>query len=138
MMLGNLGTPVPVDGSVMDAIAAEATGQLQTSASHETLNPLVPPIVIDPNTLTTQQTQNTINSGALQAVDWSNPNAVVQAGDIIPATGDTYAGPLTTVGSIMADIGAAQGQPSSPSVGIPQWALLGGIVLLVVMVTGRR
>ena len=86
-------------------------------------------IMIDPITLTT--------SGTLpisQTVDWTNPNAVVQAGDIVPG-GDTYAGPLTTVAEFNAAVAA--NTPAS-AVGVPQWALLGGIVFLIAMIAGKR
>ena len=84
--------------------------------------------MIDPITLTT--------SGTLpisQGVDWSNPNAVVQAGDIVPS-GDTYAGPLTTVADFEAAV-AANAPPSA--VGLPQWLLLGGIVFVGAMLASR-
>lgn len=86
-------------------------------------------IMIDPITLTT--------SGTLpisQTVDWTDPNALVQAGDLVPS-GDTYAGPLTTVAEFNAAVAA--NAPAS-AVGIPQWLLLGSVVFGLAMIAGRR
>ncbi len=82
-------------------------------------------IMIDPITL---QTPGTLPIP--QTVDWSNPNAVVQAGDVTPS-GDTYAGPLTTVAEFQAAVAADT--PANP-VGVPQWLLLGAVALGIVMV----
>lgn len=93
-----------------------------------------PIVVLDQYGLS-QQTEATVGAPSFGAIDWSNPSAMVQVGDTLP-NGDTYAGPPTTVGQIQSDLGLAT--PPTSSVGMTPYLLLGGVVLLLVMIGGRR
>jgi hypothetical protein len=68
-------------------------------------------------------------------VDWSNPSAIVKAGDTLP-TGDTYAGPTTTVAQVQADLHVGNVVPTQ--VGTTPYLILGVVVFALMMIGGRR
>jgi hypothetical protein len=96
-------------------------------------------VTLDPTTGLSPLTTGTLGpTGILTpAIDWSNPNATVSAGDTLP-NGDTYAGPITTAGQIQADLNLGNPVPASGGVGITPYLLLGGVVLALMMIGGRR
>jgi hypothetical protein len=70
-------------------------------------------------------------------VDWSNPSAAVAPGAVMPS-GDTYAGPVTTVAQIQSDIAAGTPVPKQSSVGTMPYVVLGVVVLGLMLIGGRR